>query len=68
MMLGMFWVPVGGGGYILGSGGQWWVYFGQWWVVADLFWVVGLFWAVVGSDGFFSVVVGGCRFILDSGG
>ena len=28
----------------------------------------GFFWAVVGGDGFFSVVVGGCRFILDSGG
>ena len=29
-MLGMFWVVVGDGGYVLGGGGWWWVYIGQW--------------------------------------
>ena len=33
--MGLFWVVVGGGGFILGYCGQWWVYFGWCWVVVD---------------------------------
>ena len=34
----------------------------------NLLWVVGSFGEVLGSDGFFLVVVGGGRFILGGGG
>ena len=28
-----FWEMVGSGGYVLGDGGWWLIYFGRWWVV-----------------------------------
>ena len=28
----IFWLVVGGCGYILAGGGWWWTYFGWWWV------------------------------------
>ena len=59
---------VGGGEYILGgngwwwvflgSGGSWWIYFG-WWVYFEKWWVVmGLFCVVVSGGEYFWVVVG----------
>ena len=40
MLVSIFWVAVGDGRYILGSGGWCWVYVGWWWVVMGLFWVI----------------------------
>ena len=45
--MGICWVVVGGGRFIVGSGGCCWV-------------VVGLFWCWCVVVGFFGVVVGGC--------
>ena len=34
-MVCIYWEVVGGGEYILGSGGWCWLFFGWWWVVVD---------------------------------
>ena len=46
MVVDIFWLVVGCGGYILAGGGWWWV-------------VVDIFWLVVGSCGWWWVVVDG---------
>ena len=40
-----------GEGFIMDSGGSWWICFG-WWVYFEKWWgVMSLFWVVVGGDG-----------------
>lgn len=54
---------LGGGGFIVGSEGCWWVVVGFFWVVGSgrfiwMVWmVVGLFWMVVGGRGLFWAMV-----------
>ena len=71
MLVGIFWVVVVRGEFILRSGGCWWMMVDLFWLVLDLFWLVvandgfilgdgGWWWVVVGSDEFvFVMVVGG---------
>ena len=35
IVVDIFWLVVGGSGYILAGGGGWWWTFGWWWVVVD---------------------------------
>ena len=52
MVVGIFWLIVVDGEFILGGGGCWWVYFGWQWVVVGLFWVeVGGGWFILGGGG-----------------
>ena len=52
MLVGIFWVVVVRGEFILRSGGCWWM-------MVDLFWLVlDLFWVVVGRGGFILVSSG----------
>ena len=65
VVVDIFWLVVGGCGYILAGGGRWWMVVGGgewWWVVVDIFWLV------VGDGGWWWVVVGGGGYILDGGG
>ena len=57
LVLGLFWVEVGGGVFILVSIG--WVYFEWWWVFFGWWWVL---------DGIFRVVVGDGVYFLGGGG
>ena len=48
----LFWVELSDGNFILGGGGEWWVFFGYWWDYFGWWWVaLGLFWVVVGNGG-----------------
>ena len=68
MVVGLFWVMVGGGGLILISNEWCWVYFGLWWVVLVLFWLMvcggGLWWV---HFGWWWVVVGLHWMVVDGG-
>ena len=50
MVVGLFWVVVGGGRFILGGGGRWQVFYGWLWMVLSLYRVV------VGRGGFIWMV------------
>ena len=39
VVVDIFWLVVGGGGYILADSGSWGIYFGSWWVAVDIFWL-----------------------------
>ena len=69
VVVDIFWLVVGGGGWrwtyfgwwwVLVDGGWWWTYFGCWWVVVDgggwLWVVVDIFWIVVGRGGLWWIV------------
>ena len=55
VVVDIFWLVVGGSGYILTGGGWQWV-------------VVDIFWLVVGGGGWWWVVFGGGGYILTGGG
>ena len=54
MVVDIFWLVVGDGGY-------WWIHFGWWWVVVDIFWLVvsdvGWWWVVVDGGGLWHSLV-----------
>ena len=50
MVVGLFWVVVGGGRFILGGSGRWQVFYGWLWMVLSLYRVV------VGRGGFIWMV------------
>ena len=62
MVVDIFWLSVGGGGWR-------WIYFGWWWVVMDgvryilvgggWWWVMDIFWLVEGKGAWWWVVVDG---------
>ena len=54
MVVDIFWLSLGGGGWC-------WIYFGWWWVVLDIFWLV------VGGVGYV-LACGGCWWMVVGGG